>query len=329
MEVALTASQEEQRDLWDPPLSAEVLALIKEDQCGVCDNLHLSSAVVAHGHYHGRKHEKRLLKLLAEKGGEMPTKKGFLESDDSSWQQSAVQMDPSRCKLCKVDFTGPACADLHYAGLKHRKRVNAVYQMAEFNFELEEEVGNYPTFDMSSAFNQLSEEDKEKMDEMNRIEAYLAEAKTDTVLPNEEANVAKWSGLTEQDIELYNENWESSPFFCSTCNTDCQNQGALDMHLKGKPHAKKVNKSKITLMLHFFKARLQEGATDTLFCDLCKIKCSGSENMKDHLASKKHRVNFWGVVHSYIRILAVEGTEKQRGQKVGTIWLRALWYRVF
>ena len=244
MEAALTALQEEHRDLWDPPLSPELLPLIKEGQCGVCDNLQLSSAVVAYSHYHGRKHEKRLLKLVAEKGGEVPTKKGCLASEDSSWQQSAVQMDPSRCNLCKVDFNGPACADLHYAGLKHRKRVNAVYQMAEFNLELEEEVANPLSFDMSSAFNQLSEEDKEKVEEMNRIEAFLAEAKTDTVLPNEEAeqqpNMANWKGLTEQDIELYNENWESSPFFCSTCNTDCQNQGALDLHLKGKPHAKKV-----------------------------------------------------------------------------------------
>ena len=231
-------------------MSAEVLALIKEDQCGVCDNLHHSSLVMAYGHYHGRKHEKRLLKLLAEKGGEVPTKKGCsIESDNSSWQQPVVQMDPVRCPLCKVDFNGPACAELHYAGLKHRKRVNAVYQMAEFNFELEEEVGNPSAaedwaFGMSSAFNQLSEEDREKMDEMNKIEAFLThQAKTDAVLPNDEQqpNAANWNGLmTEQDIELYNETWESSPFYCSTCNTDCQNQGALDLHLKGKPHAKKV-----------------------------------------------------------------------------------------
>ena len=231
--------------MWDPPLSAELLALVKEDQCGVCDNLQLSSAVVAYGHYHGRKHEKRLLKLVAEKGGEVPTKKG---SDNSSWQQSADQLDPSRCSLCKVDFNGLACANLHYAGIKHRKRVNAFYQMAEFNLELEEEVANPLSFDMSSAFNQLSEEDKEKMEEMDRIETFLAQAKTDTVLPNEVAghqpNLANWRGLTEQDIELYSENLESSPFFCSTCNTDCQNQGALDMHLRGKPHAKKV-KSKV------------------------------------------------------------------------------------
>ena len=250
--VPLTALQEEHRDVWEPPLSADVLALIREDQCGVCDNLQHSSLVMAYGHYHGRKHEKKLLKLLAEKGGEVPTKKGsVMESDNSSWQQQPVLMDPVRCPLCKVDFNGPACAELHYAGQKHQKRLNAVYQMAEFNFELEEEVGNPSaedwTFGMGTAFHQLSEEDKEKMDEMNRIEAFLSEAKTDAVLPNDEEveqqpNVANWSGLTEQDIELYNENWESSPFYCSTCNTDCQNQGALDMHLEGKPHAKKVTR---------------------------------------------------------------------------------------
>ena len=123
--------------------------------------------------------------------------------------------------------------------------IDACYSVGDgIDGELEEEVANPLSFDMSSAFNQLSEEDKEKVEEMNRIEAFLAQAKTDAVLPNEEAgqqpNVANWKGLTEQDIELYNENWESSPFFCSTCNTDCQNQGALDLHLNGKPHAKKV-----------------------------------------------------------------------------------------
>ena len=100
----------------------------------------------------------------------------------------------------------------------------------------------------------FGEEDKVKIDEMNKIEAFLAQAKTDAVLPNDEeveqqphTTVANWSGLTEQDIELYNENWdwESSPFYCSTCNTDCQNQGALDMHLEGKPHAKKVKSKKL------------------------------------------------------------------------------------
>ena len=260
-DMPLTALQEEHRDVWEPPLSADVLALIGEDQCGVCDNLNHSSLVMAYGHYNGRKHEKRLLKLLAEKGGEVPTKKGCMESNNPSWQQQSVVMDPVRCPLCKVDFNGPACAELHYAGLKHRKRVNAFYQMAKFDFELEEEVGNPSpedwAFGMSNAFNQLSEEDKEKMEEMNKIEAFLAEAKTDAVLPNDEeadqqSNSANWSGLTEQDIELYNEECVISPFFCTVCNLDCQNQGALDAHYKGKPHAKKV-KSRQIFCVEIFK----------------------------------------------------------------------------
>ena len=49
-------------------------------------------------------------------------------------------------------------------------------------------------------------EDEEKMAEMDRIETFLAQAKTDTVLPNEVAghqpNLANWRGLTEQDIEM-------------------------------------------------------------------------------------------------------------------------------
>ena len=44
-------------------------------------------------------------------------------------------------------------------------------------------------------------------------------------------------------------------------------------------------------MQNVFQVRLQESADPlNLFCDLCKVKCSGSDNMKDHMASKKHKV---------------------------------------
>ena len=162
LNLSLTPRQQEQRELWEPPLSNEVLVLIKEDECGVCDNLQLSSEVVAHGHYHGRKHEKRLLKMLADKGGEVPKKKGCIVAENSAWHQSL--MNPLRCELCKVDLNGPSTASLHYSGAKHQKRLNQVNNMAEFNMEVENEeeqedsmVDN--TFGIGVAFHQLAEAD--------------------------------------------------------------------------------------------------------------------------------------------------------------------------
>ena len=74
-------------------------------------------------------------------------------------------------------------------------------------------------------------------------------------------------------------------------------------------------------MLHMFQVRLQESAdTLDLFCDMCKVKCSGSANMRDHMASKKHKVVFSGRC-ALIHIIAVEGTEEQRGEEVGPICL--------
>ena len=243
---SLTPRQQEQRELWEPPLSNEVLVLIKEDECGVCDNLQLSSEVVAHGHYHGRKHEKRLLKMLADKGGEVPKKKGCIVAENSAWHQSL--MNPLRCELCKVDLNGPSTASLHYSGAKHQKRLNQVNNMAEFNMEVENEeeqcdsmVDN--TFGIGAAFHQLSEADKERMEEVGKIEAMLAQAKSESsgvAQQGRQPAAALWGGLTEEDINLYEEGAMVSPFYCNICNIDCQNQGALDMHLKGKPHTKKV-----------------------------------------------------------------------------------------
>ena len=244
IDLPLTPRQQEQRELWDPPLAPEVLALIKEDECGICDKLQLSSEVVAHGHYHGRKHEKRLLKMLADKGGKVPKKKGCIVAENTAWQQS--MMSPLRCELCKVDFTGPACASLHYAGAKHQKRLNTANRMAEFNIEVEQEEVQPPpvedrTFGIGTAFNQLSEADKERMEEVGKIEAMLAQAKSEaTVAQGRQPAAALWGGLTEQDVELYTEGTMISPFYCTVCNIDCENQGSLDAHYRGKPHAKKV-----------------------------------------------------------------------------------------
>jgi len=211
----------------------------------------------------------------------VPKKKGcIVAAENSAWQQS--MMSPLRCELCKVDFTGPACASLHYAGAKHQKRLNTANRMAEFNIEVEEEEVQPPpvvedrTFGIGTAFNQLSEADKERMEEVGAIEAMLAQAKSEaTVAQGRQPAAALWGGLTQQDVDLYNEENTISPFFCIVCNIDCENQGSLDAHLRGKPHAKKV--------------KAKENGEPGLYCDICQISCMGHDNMRMHLVSKKHQ----------------------------------------
>ena len=323
---SLTPRQQEQRELWEPPLSNEVLVLIKEDECGVCDNLQLSSEVVAHGHYHGRKHEKRLLKMLADKGGEVPKKKGCIVAENSAWHQSL--MNPLRCELCKVDLNGPSTASLHYSGAKHQKRLNQVNNMAEFNMEVENEeeqcdsmVDN--TFGIGAAFHQLSEADKERMEEVGKIEAMLAQAKSESsgvAQQGRQPAAALWGGLTEEDINLYEEGAMVSPFYCNICNIDCQNQGALDMHLKGKPHTKKVinlislHLYIIVILLLSLQVKAQENQ-GSLFCDICQIHCTSPELMKDHIASKKHQVNVEA------KILGIQiHSDNCRGKAKSMVW---------
>ena len=138
--------------------------LIKEDECRICNNVHLPSEAVAKAHYHGSKHEKMLLKMLADQGGEVPKKKGCNAAENL--------MSPQRCDLCMVDLNGAYNASLHYTGANHQKRlhmfnVNA-NKMAAFNMEVEDEKGQ-PAPMMYSTFG-LSEAAKERIEEAGMME---------------------------------------------------------------------------------------------------------------------------------------------------------------
>merc|ERR1719350_527234 len=69
MELPLTPRQEEQRDLYSPPLPADLVALLSDDQCGVCSCTH-SSEGGAIDHYNGKNHIKKMKKVLGEREGE-------------------------------------------------------------------------------------------------------------------------------------------------------------------------------------------------------------------------------------------------------------------
>ena len=104
--------------------------LIKEDKCDIC-HFNLSDEAVAHAHYHGSKHMNRLLKMLADKGEEVPKKKSCVLAENL--------MSPERCDLCRVDLNGAYNASLHYSGASHQKRLNNVNNMVDMEVEAEEE----------------------------------------------------------------------------------------------------------------------------------------------------------------------------------------------
>ena len=70
----------------------------------------------------------------------------------------------SRCSLCQVDFTGPAPASMHYAGAKHQKKLAEANRNGDYMMEEEQEEDR--TFGIGQAFHQLSQADKERMEEV-------------------------------------------------------------------------------------------------------------------------------------------------------------------
>ena len=137
------------------------MALIREDECKICNNL-LNSETVAKSHYHGSKHEKMLLKMLVDKGGEVPKKKECNAAENL--------MSPQRCDLCMVDLNGAYNANLHYTGVKHQKRLHMfnVNKMAQFNMEVESEKSQpTPMMDNNFGLSEAAMEEAGMMEEVN------------------------------------------------------------------------------------------------------------------------------------------------------------------
>lgn len=77
---------------------------------------------------------------------------------------------------------------------------------------------------------------------------------------------------------------------------ESQSQSPLEERFKGKPDdAKKVTDQlesfliAIEFYLNLMQAKAPEGDR-SLFCDICQVRCSCFDNMKEHLASKRHQV---------------------------------------
>ena len=65
-----------------------------------------------------------------------------------------------------MDFTGPAPASMHYAGAKHQKKLAEANRNGTYMMEEEEQEDR--TFGIGQAFHQLSQADKERMEEVHR-----------------------------------------------------------------------------------------------------------------------------------------------------------------
>jgi len=99
-------------------------------------------------------------------------------------------------------------------------------------------------------------------------------------------------------------------FSCKICGIGCSDQSSLDAHLNGQKHAKiceRLGRENIDLVQllesqsqspleeHFKgkpddskKVKAPEGDR-SLFCDICQVRCPCLDNMKEHLASKRHQ----------------------------------------
>ena len=251
MEQPLTDLQEQARDLWDPPLTMDVLVLIKADQCAVCNIAH-TSEVDAYAHYAGRPHEKKLQLLLVERagqGGVVPVTRR-----SKCLEAAAGAMAQERCHLCNIEFPGQSQAALHYAGKKHEKMLVALESEGfdsgfESKFDMSAHDG---AFGMEGAASYLSTEERRSMEEVGRIEVFLAQAKA-----------AAFN-------EHHQEREKASPHYCHICGMACESEEPFKLHCSGKPHKKKVMKC------------LQGGVFMGLHCQICNLSFTKHSDMQQH-----------------------------------------------
>merc|ERR1719189_3526463 len=74
-------------------------------------------------------------------------------------------------------------------------------------------------------------------------------------------------------------------FCCGICKIETSNQGGLDMHLAGKNHLKKVAKLK-----NADESELDESSGEQKFrCEICKIETSNQAGLDQHISGKNHQ----------------------------------------
>lgn len=235
--VPLTPRQLEQKELWEPPLPMEIVLMIKERSCYVC-NVPLTSHSMATSHFNGRPHEKKIVKVLESMGlTEIHRKKVTSVQSESD----------TGCSLCKVEFTGPSSAVSHYAGVKHNKKMVEANKKGFYNEGSDEEEDR--NFGIGTAFSQRNGAEKEPkkklVGEINVAKKvspfFCLDCKIDCMTETPyKMHILGKNHLRKVNINKDRLSSTARKLMCNVCNVTCTDENALQMHRNGKQHAKKI-----------------------------------------------------------------------------------------
>ncbi|XP_071181980.1 antiviral innate immune response receptor RIG-I-like [Mytilus edulis] len=160
------------------------------------------------------------------------------------------------CKLCKVSFTSAKHANDHYEGRTHK---NAL-------------IGE------SELFCDLCKIKCSCLESMNdHLEGKSHKRKKQEAMPS--------PGVDDENV-IKDESGDG--FCCKLCDIKCSGIENIKVHLQGKSHKKKEMQVNIESSEDYGSPK-EKSDGSLLYCDICQVSISGSDNMKIHVEGKGHK----------------------------------------
>lgn len=241
----------------------------------------LSSPVTAAGHYSGKPHQKKVKQYLSQNFPEL------LPAEDTNKQKSVdekkfctslTQDQASMCRICSVVFAGPAAAQSHYVGKKHRSNVLKGHVPIEAVPGMDVGVDSSGRFGIGESFRKPTEP-----------------VPKPAIKPDASRSVHKW--------------------YCDICNIQATDDGQYKTHLAGKKHLKNVGKMSLTnkvpaLCPSFYTESPKDSILKSVtnpkhgkdsdhsihrtpsgeyYCNICDIRVNSAAQFTIHIDSKKHK----------------------------------------
>ncbi|KAI9117674.1 hypothetical protein K1719_011840 [Acacia pycnantha] len=179
--------------------------------------------------------------------------------------------EPMGCEVCKIDCTSKDAFEKHVSEEKHKRNMQLL---------------NNPTNTIIPGASHAS-----LKSQISRIGGQDLFGVVNKELESKKQKLVK-GGAAVDSVRV-----------CTICNVACNGQDVYNKHLSGKKHAAQINlisDNGIGPYIAAFKAHgigpWKKGPKKTKFtqpvwCEICKISCTGRDAYLTHLAGKKHMRN--------------------------------------